>query len=324
MVGTLRHWTPALLGFGCGAAAAAPSQVPVTARLLGLGAAALVAVRVPRRSRQPGSTPEVAAERPSGRVREEVQALLEERSLGIAFQPILSVESGRLVGAEALARFPHHPHPTPDVWFSRAAEVGLGVELELLAVEQALAAAAALPPDIHVALNVSPTTLGHPDLLTVVSSGPVALERLVLEVTEHAGVTDYEDLRDPVARLRAAGVRLAVDDAGAGYASFRHILRLAPEVIKLDRSLVAGIDHDPARRALAAAVVMFGLEMDATIIAEGLETVEELRAAQAIGIDWAQGFLFGRPNEDWSTWSEWHAAGSVFSVRAAGHSAPEA
>lgn len=240
-----------------------------------------------------------------------VRSAIEDDILEPVFQAIVSMHSGRLVGVEALARFPTPDHLPPDVWFSEATEVGLGVELELKAVQKALASSCALPPDIYISVNVSPSTLATPDLLAAVLAGPIEPARVVVEVTEHVGVEDYEDLREPVLRLRERGVRLAVDDAGAGYASFRHILWLAPEFIKLDRSLIASIDQDPALRALAAAVVMFGLEMNAQIIAEGIETLSELRTAQLIGIDCGQGFLLGRPTADWTTWSEWHAAGAL-------------
>ena len=108
------------------------------------------------------------------------------------------------------------------------------------------------------------------------------------------------------------GVRLAVDDAGAGFASFRHILRLCPEYIKLDRTLIENIAEDPARRALAAAVVLFALEMGSAVVAEGVETLAELRTAQTLGIDAAQGFLLGRPTDDWNTWAEWHSHGPLY------------
>lgn len=232
------------------------------------------------------------------------------------FQPILSVATGRLVGAEALSRFPASDR-TPEQWFTDAAAVGLSVELELAALRCSFVAARRLPEDIYVSVNVGPLTFVRPALLEVIATSGIDPSRLVLEVTEHASITDYDDICVASRALRALGVRIAVDDAGAGYASFRHILRLAPEVIKLDRSLVAGIDHDPARRALAAAVVMFGVEMGATITAEGVETPAELRCAQNLGINAAQGYLFGRPTGDWTTWNEWHQRGPLYSVNAA-------
>jgi EAL domain-containing protein (putative c-di-GMP-specific phosphodiesterase class I) len=142
------------------------------------------------------------------------------------------------------------------------------------------------------------------------------LDRVVLEITEHVSVPDYDVLAARADDLRGLGVRLAVDDAGAGFASFRHILRLCPEYIKLDRTLIENISEDPARRALAAAVVLFAFEMGSAVVAEGVETLAELRTAQTLGIDAAQGFLLGRPTDDWSTWAEWHDRGPLFRLRA--------
>lgn len=235
---------------------------------------------------------------------DDIYGCLDTAQLQSVFQPILSVETGRLVGAEALSRFPGSDR-TPEQWFIDATEVGLSVELELAAVREALSKASQLPDDVYLSINVGPITLSRPELFATLEAADIGPQRIVLEITEHASITNYDQLLPAVHSLRAIGIRLAVDDAGAGFASFRHILRLTPEYIKLDRSLIAGIDTDPARRALAAAVVSFGSEMNATIIAEGVETVDELRCSQLLGIKAAQGYLFGRPTADWSTWKSW-------------------
>jgi len=190
------------------------------------------------------------------------------------------------------------------------------VELELEVLARSLDAAHQLPDDIYISVNAGPHTLVRPGLLELILSSGIPPYRVVLEITEHASISEYGDVLAAIATLRATGVRLAVDDAGAGYASFRHILRLSPEIIKLDRSLIAGLHDDPALRALASAVVTFGREMSSTITAEGIETLEELRCAQDLGIQAAQGYLFGKPTADWSTWGEWHAYGPLVSVGA--------
>ena len=123
----------------------------------------------------------------------------------------------------------------------------------------------------------------------LVGSG-VPAERVVVEVTEHARITDYERAEQQLGVIRASGVRLAVDDAGAGYATFRHILSLRPDIIKMDRSITQDIDTDTARRALATALVVFAGEIGAIIIAEGVETGEEILALRRAGILRAQGF----------------------------------
>jgi PAS domain S-box-containing protein len=229
------------------------------------------------------------------RLRERVAAVLEHETLHPVYQPIVSVTSGEVVGVEALARFTAEPVQPPDQWFRDAAAAGLGTELELLAVEKALHGARALPPGLYVSVNVSPQTLLSERLAALLDESPWPTSRLVLEITEHVSVDDYAELQPHVDDLRARGARIAVDDAGAGYASFRHILRLRPDYIKLDRTLVDGLDHDPAKRALAGAFVTFGREMGATVVAEGIENEQELRAAGALGIQSAQGYHLGRP-----------------------------
>jgi EAL domain-containing protein (putative c-di-GMP-specific phosphodiesterase class I)/PAS domain-containing protein len=229
-------------------------------------------------------------------VRERIETVLTERALAIVVQPIFSLETGQVVGVEALSRFASDPEYGPDRWFADAHDVGLGVDLEILAIQTALNQAASLPADCYVSVNVSPATLSSPALRAAVTAGPVAADRIVLELTEHVSVQDYDALIDALAELRARGLRLAIDDAGAGLASFRHILRLRPDLIKIDQAIIRGIDREPAHRALAAALVMFVLEVGSTtIVAEGVETHDELQTVAALGIDAAQGYLLGRP-----------------------------
>jgi EAL domain-containing protein (putative c-di-GMP-specific phosphodiesterase class I) len=260
-----------------------------------------------------------AERRRQARTAARIRGLISGGDLRVVFQPIISTESGRLLGAEALSRFAPvggAVASSPDVVFAEAASVGLGVELELLAVRVALTAAERLPADLYVSINVSPAALLAPALTDCLFETRLPMERVVLEVTEHVSVPDYDLLAARAAELRALGVRLAVDDAGAGFASFRHILRLSPEYIKLDRTLVENISEDPARRALAAAVVLFAFEMGSAVVAEGVETLAELRTAQTLGIEAVQGFLLGRPTDDWSTWAEWHSKGPLYRLRA--------
>ena len=240
----------------------------------------------------------------------DIRARLDSHDVQAVFQPILSVATGYLIGAEALSRFPGSER-NPEQWFTGATEVGLGVELEMLTLRRSLVAAQQLPEDIYLSLNVSPQTLLRPELLELLLNSGLSPDRLVVEVTEHASIVNYDQVLDVLGELRTNGVRLAVDDAGAGYASFRHILRLAPEIIKLDRSLIAGIHDDPALRALASAVVTFGADMKATITAEGIETSEELRCAQSLGIHAAQGYLFGRPTAECASWHERYTLGNA-------------
>lgn len=235
-----------------------------------------------------------------------VQSLLRGEGISIAFQPIHSLATGRMQGVEALSRFSVRGRDrSPQEWFSDADEVGLRADLELAAVHAALAAGAALPEHLYLSLNLSPETLVWPGLLDLLCGAAVEPGRILVEVTEQTPVGDYDVLRTALAPLRKAGMRIAVDDAGAGYASFRHILQLKPDVIKLDRSLVAGIHGDGARRALAAAVATFAHDMGATVVAEGIEESGEMDVVLRLGIDAGQGYLLGRPTtapEDWRTW----------------------
>jgi EAL domain-containing protein (putative c-di-GMP-specific phosphodiesterase class I)/FixJ family two-component response regulator len=220
-------------------------------------------------------------------------AMRDGRPLAV-FQPIARLEDGEVVGVEALARFDASLVESPLPWFEEAETVNLRTELELAAVRSAIDAAASLRSDAWISLNVSPETAMATDQL-LAALRPAADRRLVIEITEQAEVDDYEGLNLALSRLREADVRVAVDDAGAGYASLRHILRLAPDFIKLDGTLVRGIHTDRALRALATALISFAAEIGATIVAEGIETKRDLGALRELGVQLGQGFHLARP-----------------------------
>jgi PAS domain S-box-containing protein len=222
-----------------------------------------------------------------------VRAVLDGEGLGMVFQPVVGLRTGLAAGFEALARFEQRPVRTPDVWFADADAVGLGKELELRAIAKAVECAAQLPDNVFLAVNVSPSTLVSEDLDSTLAQ--FDRERLVVEVTEHAAVADYEQLKEAIGRLRHLGVRLAIDDAGAGHSGLNQIVQLVPEFIKLDLFLTRNIDSDSVKRALATALVTFAKEIGATLIAEGVETADELRVLRELGIDNAQGYFLGRP-----------------------------
>jgi EAL domain-containing protein (putative c-di-GMP-specific phosphodiesterase class I) len=224
---------------------------------------------------------------------ERIRSVLSRRAITTAFQPIADLRSGDVVGLEALSRFDSEPRRGPDRWFAEASEVGLGADLELAAVEVALSQLDIVPEDMFVSINVSPQYLAD-GLLNTVLSGRHA-RRIVVELTEHAKVDDYEPLLECVSMLRARGVRAAVDDAGAGFASLQHILRLGPDLIKLDLSLTRDIDADPVRRALASSLVTFAFDVGAEIVAEGIETSSEQQALSSLGVGMGQGYHLGRP-----------------------------
>ncbi|MGX5654217.1 sensor domain-containing phosphodiesterase [Geodermatophilus nigrescens] len=225
--------------------------------------------------------------------RDRVVDVLTRRAVTIHLQPVVDMRSGRVVAHEALARFPGREEG-PATLFSDAAAVGLGVELELLAVRSALELADRLPPGTRLAVNVSPEALLVPAVGRTLVEGAAATP-LTVEVTEHSPIEDYPAVLVAVEPLRRAGIRLSVDDAGAGYASLRHILRLRPDTIKLDIALVSGVDTDPARQAMTAAMVAFAAETGSALVAEGVETAAERDALLARGVRLGQGHLFGRP-----------------------------
>jgi EAL domain-containing protein (putative c-di-GMP-specific phosphodiesterase class I) len=173
--------------------------------------------------------------------------------------------------------------------------VGLGVELELHALRAALAERHRMPEEVYLSLNVSPQTAMSPLLFDLLEGSPC--ERIVLEVTEHVGIEDYDALSESLGRLRSRGVRIAIDDAGSGYASLRHILNIRPDIIKLDIALVRGIDSDPARQALAVALVSFRKDIEAVLVAEGIETQSELEVLVQLGLQHGQGYHLGRPGD---------------------------
>ncbi|HEX4010547.1 MAG TPA: EAL domain-containing protein [Solirubrobacteraceae bacterium] len=260
---------------------------------------------------------DVDEQRRSDELRGQIRRFTEARAFYSAYQPMFDLRSGRCLGVEALARFPE-PFGRPDRAFEAADEVGLGLELELAAACRGTEVIPQLAPGQFVAVNVSPATLLH--LSQRVRSGEAfPLSKLVVEVTEHSVVEAYEALRGELAPLREQGLRIAVDDVGAGYASLRHILELRPDFIKLDRWLIDGLADDRGRRVAVTAFVLLARELGSRVIAEGVEREADLVAVRELGLDAAQGFLLGRPSADAGDIAAWcadqprptHAAGAV-------------
>ena len=227
------------------------------------------------------------------RVRRRITTILEREALSMVFQPIADLRSGRVVGLESLARFRADLAAGPDDAFSAAWHVGRGPQLELLGARAALGEIDRIPPHAYIGVNLSPATLLSPLARETLAAMPA--HRVVVEVTEHAPVEDYASLVRVLDRLRDNGIRLAVDDAGAGFASLRHILQLQPDLIKLDVSITRSIDADRSRRAMAAALISFAREMGASIVAEGIETSAELDALRSLGVPYGQGYFLEPP-----------------------------
>jgi EAL domain-containing protein (putative c-di-GMP-specific phosphodiesterase class I) len=235
--------------------------------------------------------PEVRSQERRTQIEDRLGPLIADGGPVVALQPIVDLATGARVGAEALSRFPAEWGMAPDVVFAEAHSVELGHRLELLALERAAAHLDVVGG--YVAMNVSPATLLTPEFSEFLARLP--LDRVLLELSEHDQVEDYDTLAATLATFRAAGLRLAIDDVGAGFSSLRHIVVTSPDVIKIDRSIVAGLDHDPVLSKLVHSLVQFGHGCDVRVVAEGIETADEAAALRALGVDYGQGWFYGRP-----------------------------
>lgn len=238
---------------------------------------------------------QAAAERAHADQRERISAVIRAKEPAMVYQPIFKVFDMTMAGAEALARFSAEPRRTPDVWFAEAETVGMRVALERHAIRNAIEGFRSVWKEgpIDLTLNCSPGTIVAGNLETVLRRAPI--QRLILEITEHDHVEDYAPLLAEIGRLRQIGVRIAVDDAGSGYASMRHIIHMAPDYIKLDISLTRGIERDRMKQALASSLIEFGRQTACKIVAEGIETASELITLRNLGVDKAQGYFLSRP-----------------------------
>ncbi|WP_182976965.1 EAL domain-containing protein [Arthrobacter cheniae] len=235
-----------------------------------------------------------------------IEELLEGRMLLTAFQPIYELSTCSTVGVEAFTRFVSDGSDTADYWFAEAVEAKLGRELEFAALEFALASAQHLPPHLYVALKLSPATCLDPLLPGLLEESMLAPERMVLELTQSLTEQQAAALILALVPLRQRGIRLAIDHAGSYFDSIRHIRGLQADIIKLDRGVIAGIDTDTLRHAFGEAMVGFAEQLGAALVAEGIETAEELAAVAALGVSAVQGYFLGRLTarpQDWTQWS---------------------
>ena len=228
-----------------------------------------------------------------GAAAERIRTVLRDKNVVPFYQPVIDVSNLDMVGQEALARFPV-PHPQgPAGWFSDAFAVGLGSELEWLAMVNSLPALATAPPNTFLALNMSPVTIELIPERQVFEAE--ICPRIVIELTEHRPIEDYSSVHRALQEIRDNGARLAADDLGSGYAGFRHLVALHPDIVKLDISLIRGIHRSRPQRALASALVAFAADVGAEVIAEGVEEAAELEVLRDMGVRWAQGYYLGRP-----------------------------
>jgi EAL domain-containing protein (putative c-di-GMP-specific phosphodiesterase class I) len=224
------------------------------------------------------------------RLQSEVEATISTRAFFPVFQPVLDLATGQSVGYEALTRF--EDGTRPDLAFLAADKVGMMVKLETATLREQVKQARHLPKGAWLSLNISPAlAIALIPLLDVLAE---ADRDVVLEITEHAEIEDYPRLIAALDQVRHRA-RLAVDDAGAGYAGLRHILELRPQFVKLDISLVRNVDNDPARQAMVIGMAHFATYVGCDLIAEGIETANELTTLKLLGVAFGQGYLLGRP-----------------------------
>lgn len=234
-----------------------------------------------------------------------LEAVLRDRMLMTAFQPVFDLTTAQVVGAEALTRFVSDGGDPADYWFAEAEDTGLRTDLEFAALESGLVAAQDLPPQLFVALKLSDSVCLDPRLPSLFNQSPVAPARVVLEISGQFSLDQAASLDAVVSALRSAGVRLSIENTGSYSAAVRHIFRLKPDMIKLDRSLTAGLDQDPLRQELVEAEVGFAREIGAVLAAQRIETRAELAALAGLGITVGQGYHLGRPSVQPSEWATW-------------------
>lgn len=225
--------------------------------------------------------------------RDAIRRIFDYQQFEIALQPIFRLKDQSTAGYEALCRFSPEPYRPPNTWFEDAGKVGLQSKLELFVIEVALELLTDLPGDSYLAVNASPATLAGGQLTDLIAKTDGS--RILVEITEHAEIEDIDSLLMEIDRLRDLGARIAIDDAGAGYSGLQQIIRLRPDVIKLDMSLTQDVDKDLARRSLASAMVQFALDTNAHVVAEGIETEAAMRTLKKIGVEMGQGYHLARP-----------------------------
>ena len=297
----------------CSAGVAAfPDDAQEATRLLELADGALYLAKRSGRDQARRYDHRLAGQLSGDGQRAEVEALLERGDAIVpVFQPVLELATGRVAGYEALARMPEGPFRPPDQWFNQAHRVGLGAALEAAALRAALAARGR-PARTFLALNVSPGALISHEVRAVL---PQDLTGIVIELTEHELFSADLALDREIDALRARGARIALDDAGNGYAGLQQIIRIAPDILKLDRSLVDGIHEDPHRFALLEALISFASTTRAAVCAEGVETIEDLEVLSGMDVTYAQGWALARPEAPWAALAPHAAAAATAEVQ---------
>jgi diguanylate cyclase len=261
-----------------------------------------IALRVAKRSGFGGQVSSYAGESLSGEgkqsARYALSRLIEGEGLNMVTQPIVDLRTRSVHAYEALARFAQGGPENPLHWFSLAEEFGERDALERACLREALELFARRPPGTHLSVNLSAPVLLDRRTLHMLEQPP-DLTGLIIEVTEEVLVQSDAQLQAAIAPLRERGACLAVDDMGAGYSGLRQITTVHPSYLKLDRSLVSGIDKDDDRAALVKALVGYAEHVGSLLVAEGIENADELTRLLELGVPLAQGFYLGRPAPPW-------------------------
>jgi EAL domain-containing protein (putative c-di-GMP-specific phosphodiesterase class I) len=220
-----------------------------------------------------------------------VHDIVDNHRLGLVFQPIADLQRRRLVAYEVLARSPDGAFANVPEMFEAAVQAGRVAELGRLHREQAIRMAQHYP----LYINLDPHEFDYGWLVR--PDDPIFRHRypLTLEITESVPIKFFTQCHSVLAEIRKKGISLAIDDLGAGFSNLKYIADLEPEIVKIDRELVVGAAQGDRGFRLLASIVNLCREMNAKVIAEGVETLAELAAATTAGVDYVQGYLFGRP-----------------------------
>jgi EAL domain-containing protein (putative c-di-GMP-specific phosphodiesterase class I) len=225
--------------------------------------------------------------------RDRIDAALKDLHFQTVYQPLVELSTLRVAGLEALTRFDAGEDETPDTWFGAAWETGLGIELELATMGRALEALPKIPEDVYLSINASPDLISDPRLMDLLPKAE--RHRIAIEVTEHSEALDTTEFSLRIKALQAAGVRIALDDVGAGYSGLQRLSQLSPDTLKVDRTIASGVDQSVTKRAIVTALTQFARETGAVVLVEGVERPEEAATLRDLGVRMGQGWLFGRP-----------------------------
>ncbi len=235
------------------------------------------------------------------RVHESLKEIIIEESVRTHYQPIIDLQSGKIFAYEALSRGPQgSPMESPLMLFGVADKTNLSFELDRLCRRKAIMNLKGLGDDQKIFINTFPTTMHDPEfrgesLDRILNASGLKGENIVFEVTERFAIENYELFQKEQSYFSSRGFGLAVDDIGSGYGSLEAIAHLRPQYVKVDISIVSEIEKNPVKQELLKAIRDIARKINSKVLAEGIETKEELEVVRSFGCDYAQGYLLGRP-----------------------------